>query len=172
MTLLKLAAITGLVLLAGLGLIFFETATTTFTSGTAARPITDHRPSACGPAPTAEPFYVEPVTSPTTQLTQTLNVRLGNGSAITITGGTATVAVTGTFTSNTPVAVTVPLWPNATQQLAVSGQVEYATGCYYTLNTTRDRYGNLLTIVQVSRTTYLPIILHDYTAPGASRSFP
>ncbi|HEY4722918.1 MAG TPA: hypothetical protein VII92_13785, partial [Anaerolineae bacterium] len=46
MTLLKLAAIAGLVLLAGLGLIYFETATATFTPGTAARPIADTHPAA------------------------------------------------------------------------------------------------------------------------------
>lgn len=83
-------------------------------------------------------------------LTQTLTITLGHGRAITVTSEADTVVVTGTFDVSTPVWVNIPLLPNTTHHLLVKGQVEYATGCFYTLGTTFDRNGSPLIIVQNS----------------------
>jgi len=102
----------------------------------------------CVPPPTLEPLWIDPVTSPTILLTQTLSIYLGNGRAITVTNEAGTVAITGTFNVVTPTLVTVPLKPGVTNHLLVKGLVEYMTGCFYILGTLYDRYGAPLNIVQ------------------------
>ncbi|MEZ4539685.1 MAG: hypothetical protein R3C43_06840 [Chloroflexota bacterium] len=104
------------------------------------------------PCPLATPefFVVEPVTSPTDQLSQTILVDLGNGEAITIT------TESGTFTAPFdafPKEIEIALLPNTTHNLTVEGKVrEVVQGnCSYggyTLTTTRDRYGEPLVIEQ------------------------
>ncbi len=104
------------------------------------------------PCPLATPefFIVEPVTSPTDQLSQTITVDLGNGEAITIT------TESGTFTApfdTFPKEIEITLLPNTTHNLTVEGKVrEVMQGnCPYggyTLTTTRDRYGDPLVIEQ------------------------
>ncbi len=104
------------------------------------------------PCPLATPefFVVEPVTSPTDQLSQTITVDLGNGEAITITTESGTfVAPFDTF----PKEIEITLLPNTTHNLTVEGKVrEVMRGnCPYggyTLTTTRDRYGEPLVIEQ------------------------
>jgi hypothetical protein len=91
---------------------------------------------------------VEPVTTPTTLLTQTLYVRLGNGRTISATSEAGTVAITGTFLAYVPTALTLTLLSNITHHVTVIGQVEYAPGCYYHLTCTSDKNGAPLTIAQ------------------------
>ncbi len=104
--------------------------------------------SGCPPPATLEPLWVDPVTSPTMLLTQTLSIYLGQGRAITVTSESGTVAITGTFEASTPAFVTIPLLPGTTHHLVVKGRVEHVTGCFYTIGTLYDRNGSLLTIVQ------------------------
>ncbi len=119
-------------------------------------------PTAC-PSATPEPFWVDPVTSPTERLTQTVQVYLGNCEVVTVT------AESGVFTATAPcypapAPVTVSLRPNTTHHLLASGQVRIVEhgGCIYgdyTLSTGRDRFGQPLIITQVFTPTvilYLP----------------
>ena len=108
------------------------------------------------PPPTPEPLWVDPVTSPTSLLSQTLKVYLGRGRQITVLSEAGATTVTGTFSSTTPALVTIPLLPNTTHNLLVQGRVEYISGCFYTLNARTDRYGAPLVIAQESRHEHLP----------------
>lgn len=104
------------------------------------------------PCPVATPefFAVDPVTSPTGELSQTVTVDLGNGEAITIT------TESGTFTApfdTFPMEIEIDLLPDTTHNLTVEGKVrEVVQGdCTYggyILSTTRDRYGDPLVIEQ------------------------
>ena len=104
------------------------------------------------PCPVATPefFNVEPVTSPTDELSQIISVDLGNGEAITITTESGTFAAPfDTF----PKEVEIELLPDTTHNLTVEGRVrEVVQGeCTYggyMLTTTRDRYGDPLIIEQ------------------------
>jgi hypothetical protein len=115
---------------------------------------------ACSPVPTPEAMSVEPVTSPTTLLTQTLRVRLGNGRrvTVTVTSEAGTLAFPGTYNSAFLSPLTVPLSRNVTHHVTVIGQVEYQSGCYYTLSRTVDKNNAPLTIIQLGRRVFLPII--------------
>jgi hypothetical protein len=101
------------------------------------------------PRATPEFFTVEPVTSPTDQLTQVITVDLGNGEAITVT------SESGTFTApfdTFPKEITIDLLPNTTHNLTVEGRVRQVvqgdcTYGGYTLSTTMDRDGAPLQIV-------------------------
>src|SRR6185436_5020612 len=121
-------------------------------------------PTFC-PPPTQEPLWVEPVTSPTTQLSQVVTVRIGNGDAVTVTAESGVFVVTGTFSVNTPALVTVSLLPNTTHNLSVAAHVK-KMGCYngYTLSTTRDRNGALLTIVQQSPPNLPDLVVNSIQA--------
>ena len=112
----------------------------------------------CSQLPTPEPMSVDPVSSPTRLLTQTLFVRLGNGNLITATSEAGITQLAGIFSASTPAPFTIPLLPNVTHHLNVFGQVEYSPGCYYTLRQSTDKHGAPLTIVQTSRNIYLPLI--------------
>lgn len=103
--------------------------------------------SGCPIPATPEPLWVNPVVSPTNLLSQKISVTLGRGRAITITSEAGTVAQHGEFSTARPVELKVPLVPNATNNLVVTGQVEYAPGCSYTLQTRVDRTGQPLVIV-------------------------
>jgi hypothetical protein len=116
------------------------------------------------PPPTPEPLWVDPVTSPTTLLTQTVTVYLGRGRAITVASESGAASITGTFSAYVPASVTIPLLPDVTHHLTVESLVEYAPGCFYTLSTWQDRYYNPLIIVQQSTltpTAHLPLILRS-----------
>src|SRR5262245_61457315 len=120
------------------------------------------------PQPTPELFWVEPVTSPTDQLSQTVHVRIGNGESVTV------ITESGTFTStDNPSSVDVSLLPDTAHHLEVIAKVRTVVmgdGCTYggsTLRTTRDRFGVPLTIVQgksIPKTASEPI-----TPENASR---
>ncbi len=103
---------------------------------------------ALNPPPTPEPLWVDPVTSPTSLLSQTLKVYLGRGREITVLSEAGATTITGSFSSTTPALVTIPLLPNTTHNLLVQGRVEYLGSCYYTLNTRSDRNGAPLVIIQ------------------------
>ena len=112
---------------------------------------------------------VQPVTSPTTALTQTLFVRLGNGRAITATSEAGSAVITDTFSSLTWTPITITLSPDTVHHVIVAGQVEYSPDCYYTLYRSTATNGAPLTIVQVSARVYLPIVTRG---AAAARSFP
>jgi hypothetical protein len=103
---------------------------------------------------TAEPLWVEPVTSPTDLTSQVITVRAGNSDSVTVTHEFGSTTVTGSFSTANPAQVTVPLQLNATHHLTVSAHIRSTTGpggCTYgnyTLRTSTDRYGAPLTIVQ------------------------
>lgn len=110
-------------------------------------------PTAGCPIPaTPEPLWVNPVISPTNLSTQRVSVTLGRGRVITVTSEGGTVTQQGEFSTARPVEIEIPLAPNAANNLLVTGQVEYAAGCLYTLETRIDRVGNPLVIVQTSVT--------------------
>jgi len=102
------------------------------------------------PLATPEFFTVEPVTSPTDQLSQVITVDLGNGETITVTSESGTFSAPfDTF----PKEIEIPLLPNTVHNLTVEGKVkEVAQGdCAYggyVLRTTTDRNGAPLVIEQ------------------------
>src|SRR5688572_11229358 len=76
------------------------------------------------PQPTPEPLWVEPITSPTNLLIQTITVRIGNGDAVTVTTESGVFAVTGNFnTYGNPALVTMTLLANITHHLSVDAHV-------------------------------------------------
>lgn len=112
-------------------------------------PVEDGSEMQC-PVATPEFFIVEPVTSPTDQLTQTITVDLGFGETITVT------SESGTFSAPFdafPTEIEITLLPNTTHNLTVEGRVQQViqgecTYGGYTLSTTTDRNGAPLVIEQ------------------------
>jgi hypothetical protein len=104
------------------------------------------------PPPTPEPLWVDPVTSPTDQLSQIITVYVGYGVEVTVTTESGTYTVTGTFNAYTnPALVEIALLPNTINHIQVTTKVmSGGNGCTYsyTLATTRDKKGNPLEIVQ------------------------
>jgi hypothetical protein len=105
---------------------------------------------------TPEPLWVEPVTSPTDQLSQTIVVRIGNGEEVTVETESGTFTVTGNFTAYSyPARVDITLLPDTIHHLRVTARVATIPqgSCLYggyTLSTTTDAQGDPLTIVQAS----------------------
>jgi hypothetical protein len=95
---------------------------------------------------------VEPVTSPTDQLSQIITVYIGFGVEVTITTESGVYTVTGDFSAyNTPAVVEIALLPNTINHIQVTAKVMSGwNGCTYsyTLTTTRDKKGIPLDIVQ------------------------
>jgi hypothetical protein len=95
---------------------------------------------------------VDPVTSPTDQLTQVITVFIGYGVEVTITTESGTYTVPGNFSAyNTPAVVEISLLPNTINHVQVTAKVlSGGNGCTYsyTLTTTRDKKGNPVDIVQ------------------------
>lgn len=124
------------------------------------------RPARC-PTPTPEPLWTEPVTSPTHHLTQTIAVFLGNGEAVTITCESGTFRQEGPYHAySAPARIVIDLLPETGHHLEVAVRItsDY-NGCTnggYTLNATRDRYGNPLLIEQhaLVPTVWLPLVLN------------
>jgi hypothetical protein len=125
-------------------------------------------PTYC-PVATSEPFWVDPVTSPTRLLAQDVRVYLGNCEAVTVSAESGTFSATGGCYP-LPALVHVALLPNTTHHLLVLGKVRRVVhdGCVYggyTLSTWQDRLGAPLVITQqftVTSTSYLPLIALDY----------
>ena len=126
-------------------------------------------PTASCPNPaTPEPLWVDPVVSPTNLLTQKISVTLGRGREVSITSNAGTVTRQGDFSMAQPVVLEVQLAPNASNELLVTGKVEYAPGCFYTLQTRVDRMGQPLVIVQSNSAavTITPAVNVTPPAPG------
>lgn len=113
------------------------------------------------PILTPVPLWVEPVTSPTTLLTQTINVssaRYGESVAI--------AAESGTFAATGPL-IPITLLPNTIHHLTVKWTKPPLPGCPqtgYTLSTTNDRFGKPLIIEQ--RTVNNEQLMLSSTAGG------
>jgi hypothetical protein len=97
---------------------------------------------------------VEPVTSPTDQLSQVITVHVGYATEVTISSESGTFTVTGSFgIYANPALVEIMLLPNTVHHLEVSARIEPPSynGCTinsYTLGTTQDQNGAPLDIVQ------------------------
>jgi hypothetical protein len=112
------------------------------------------------PRLTAEPLWVDPVTSPTDQLTQVIMVYIGHGEEVTIKTESGTFTVTGSFNYQTnPAMVEITLLPNTVHHLEVFAKVKSGLSgpgdCVYGgygLTTTNDRNGAPLTILQGTAT--------------------
>jgi hypothetical protein len=107
------------------------------------------------PVPTPELLWVDPVTSPTDQLSQVIVVHIGNGEEVTIDTESGRFTVTGVFGPyGNPASVEIALLPNTVHHLGVFARVRTilaGDGCVYggyTLQTTVDSQGAPLTIVQ------------------------
>lgn len=110
------------------------------------------------PTLTPESFSVDPVTSPTDLLGQTVVVHIGNGEAVTVTTESGIFTATGSFNGGKPALVDVLLLPNTRHNLKVAARVRswyLWEGCTiggYTLWTTGDRNGRPLVIEQQAGT--------------------
>jgi len=147
-------------------------------NGCASLPATDSTvptltPTFC-PVTTPEPLWVEPVTSPTDQITQVITVGLGNGEWVNVAAESGTFTVTGPFNAySQPALVEMALLPNTTHHLRVTGRVRVikSNGCVYggyTLSTIWDRFGGPLVITQVFTTasiSHFPLALMRYSTP-------
>ncbi len=124
--------------------------------------------AACANPATPEPLWVDPVVSPTNLLTQEISVTLGRGRQVSVTSNAGTVTQQGEFSIAQPVVLQVPLAPNVTNELLVTGKVEYAPDCFYTLQTRVDRTGKPLVIVQSASAaiSLTPTVAATAAAPG------
>lgn len=110
------------------------------------------------PTLTPEPFWVDPVTSPTDLLKQAIRVHIGNGEAVTVTLESGVFTTTGNFSGGNLALVDVALLPNTRHKLLVAARVRswyLWEGCTiggYTLWTTGDRNGRPLVIEQQAGT--------------------
>lgn len=127
--------------------------------------------SSCPNPATPEPLWVDPVVSPTNLLTQKISVILGHGREISVTSNAGTVTQHGEFSLAQPIVLDVPLAPNASNELLVTGQVEYAPNCFYTLQTRTDRTGQPLVIVQSGSAPLTPVPAVTVTAPAPGTVF-
>jgi hypothetical protein len=104
--------------------------------------------TATPPCPTMDPqyVYVEPVISPTDLLTQTITARLDYAVWIKV------LAESGTFTmtrSTSGHSVVMRLLPDVAHHLEVAGRWQFRADCpWFTTQTSRDRNGDALIIVQ------------------------
>ncbi|NLG50782.1 MAG: hypothetical protein GX552_11785 [Chloroflexi bacterium] len=118
----------------------------------------------CPPPATPEPFWVEPVRPSTNLRYQTIKVYLGKGYSVIASSEAGTASVTGKFDAfSRPAYVTVPLEPNITNHIVITGVVEYWDDCFYTLTTSTDRYGNPLEIEQRDVPMSIPLITNKWT---------
>jgi len=119
------------------------------------QPVPTISPAPC-PFGTPEPLWVDPVTSPTDQLTQVVKVYIGNGQEVTIETESGTFTATGDFDHHSnPALVEITLLPNTIHHLKVTAKVRKVLSDYgdcvyggYTLTATTDRNGAPLTIAQ------------------------
>jgi hypothetical protein len=120
-------------------------------------------PTRC-PEATPEQFFVEPITSPTTSLSQVITISIGNREWARVE------TESGVFTSTTT-NVNVALLPNITHHLTATGKVARIgspPGCVYgdyTLSSTRDKNNKPLEIQQLGRRSDLPIVIQQAPQP-------
>jgi hypothetical protein len=116
------------------------------------------------PLATQEPLWVDPVTSPTELLTQTIVIRAGNSEWAQVDTGFAVYTVTGSFNpSGNPAEIEIDLMPAQLHLLEVCSRVkviEHGECVYggYTMSTRYDRNGKRLEILQVNQIYYLPLL--------------
>jgi hypothetical protein len=117
------------------------------------------------PSATPEPFWVDPVTSPTTLFLQVVTVHIGNGERVTVSAESGIFTATGDFDAyGHPASVPVQIAP-CTTHLAAAARVRRIEqgGCVYgdyTLYTTRDKFNNPLRIEREPCVrVYLPLAL-------------
>jgi hypothetical protein len=97
---------------------------------------------------------VEPVTSPTDLLSQWITIHVGYGTEVTISTESGTFTVTGSFgVYADPALVEIALLPDTVHHLDVSARIQPppqqdCAFSSYTRQTTQDRNGALLVIVQ------------------------
>ncbi len=110
-------------------------------------------PTVCATV-TPEPLWVDPVISHTDEMSQIVRVYVGHGDRVDIETASGTFTATGDFDAYAnPAEVRVDLLPDTTHHLQVTahvGKIE-SEGCTYgdySLFTTRDRFGDALTIVR------------------------
>ncbi len=121
------------------------------------------------PRTTAEPLWVDPVLSPTGNLTQTIVVYIGIGEWARVLHETGVFTQTGDFSAyNNPARISIDLFPNTTHHLIASGRVKVVQvgDCQYggyTLSTQLDRDGNPLTIMQERHYLNMPFIPNEAT---------
>lgn len=138
--------------------------TTALAQSSNPHPLLTETPFNCPPA-TQELFWVNPVTSPTTLLTQTITTYTSsNGDTLTVTAASGTFVVTGT----NPSAVPITLFANATHHLTVTVHIRpvQVNGCVYgnyTMSRNTAGNGAPLTIVQEFHgpRTYLPMVVRS-----------
>ena len=107
------------------------------------------------PQATPELLSVDPVISPTDELTQGITVYIGNGERVDVVSEAGTFTAEGSFSRENPARVTVTLLPQAANHLEVIAHVRTisegdCTYGGYSLRTTVDLHGAPLTIVQGS----------------------
>ncbi len=105
------------------------------------------------PPPTPERLFVDPVTSPTDDFMQTIQVQGGNFERIEVIAESGTFVAERCFPTWYNFCATVTLLPNATHHIEVIAHVPTTSGggCTYegySLRTTTDFRGAPLTIVQ------------------------
>ena len=147
-----------IVFLTGVVLLIFSSLTQTTQAPSVAAGLMG---TSCSPLPAPETLRVNPVTSPTQALTQTVGVRwLEHGTEIDIISEAGVKYFTGTFAVDELVSITIPLSPTMVHHLTVAGQVQYPP-CDYMLYTMHDINGGLLTIQQLglNNRLFLPIVL-------------
>ena len=105
---------------------------------------------------------MDPLTSPTNELSQVVVVGIGNGDRVTIMAESGTFEATGEYSLLNPARVRITLLPNTEHHLTVSARVKVIhgpRGCVYggyIQLTTIDRFGAPLTIVQAGGPTPTP----------------
>ncbi len=139
--------------------------TATVTPSNTPAPTTSPTVTQC-PVATQEPLWVDPVLSPTNLLTQTITIYAGR--ALTVTVSSEAGVVIQTVGSTWPARITIDLLPETAHHLTVKAEIvrTVVNGCAYggySLQTTRDRYGSLLTIVQSGSATVTPTVTPSST---------
>lgn len=117
-------------------------------------------PTFC-PQPSPQPLFVEPVTSPTNLLSQTIVVYNGNAESIDVSSESGVFTLTGNV--GTPAEIPIDLLPNLVHHLVVSahfppfgiGDCQYEG---YTLSRQFDKFGAPLVIIQLGQSYYLPFV--------------
>jgi hypothetical protein len=114
---------------------------------------------------------VDPILSPTGNLTQTIVIYIGNGEWARVILETGVFTQTGDFSAYyNPARIPIDLFSNTTHHLIASGHVKEAQvgDCHYggyTLSTQVDRDGDPLTIMQVRHYLNFPFIpIHSWLA--------
>lgn len=113
------------------------------------------------PIPTTPPLWVDPVTSPTNELSQIVTVLTDSADWVEVITESGTFVASGNFHYPNPASVTITLLPNTVHHLDIRAHIRTnpGAGCPaddYVLRTTVDRLGAPLIIVQGSPAPTVP----------------